>query len=170
MALIQDPETKRKEAEERLKVLLAQQDELKSAIKQAQRESKGITDVAPGVIRARDVLFVNFDEVKFGKVGFDYALDPDNYHETTFYASTANKYSGIQKEINDDESCKIDDAIAKAKLWMDAYTAMHNFFVEQKDKGIKYVHDCDHASTAEKFEFDNLTNPAPKPNKSKRRQ
>ncbi len=169
MALIQDPETKRKEAEERLKVLLAQQDELKSAIKQAQRESKGITDVAPGVIRARDILFVDFDEVKFRKVKFDYELDPDSYNEPKFYASTANKYSDIKREIDNDESCKIDDAIAKAKYWMEAYTAMHDFFVEQKDKGIKYVHDCDHASTAEKFEFDNLANPAPKPNKSKRR-
>lgn len=170
MALIQDPETKRKEAEERLKVLLAQQDELKSAIKQAQRESKGITDIAPGVIRARDVLFVEFDKVQFGSVDFDYALDPDSYNEPTFYASTANKMSELLREIDDDEPCKIDDAIAKAKYWMDAYTAMHNFFVEHKDKGIKYVHQCENASTAEKFEFDNLTNPAPKPTKSKRRR
>lgn len=169
MALIQDPETKRKEAEERLKVLLAQQDELKDAIKQAQRESKGITDIAPGVIRARDVLFVDFDEVKFGEVEFDYALDPDDYVDPTFYASTANKFSELQDEIDNDESCKIDDAIAKAKLWMDAYTAMHKFFTEHKEKGIKYVHVADNASTAEKFEFDNIGNPATKP-KSKRRR
>lgn len=169
MALIQDPETKRKEAEERLKVLLAQQDELKDAIKQAQRESKGITDIAPGVIRARDVLFVDFDEVHFGEVEFDCALDPNEYNEATFYASTANKMSELQQEIEDDESCKIDDAIAKAKFWMDAYTAMHKFFTEHKEKGIKYVHMADNASTAEKFEFDNLGNPATK-SKSKRRR
>lgn len=168
MALIQDPETKRKEAEERLKVLLAQQDELKDAIKQAQRESKGITDVAPGVIRARDVLFVDFDEVKFGEVEFDYALDPNDYDDPTFYASTANKMSELQREIDSDESCKIEDAIAKSKLWMDAYTAMYNFFTEQKDKGIKYVHVSDNSSTAEKFEFDNLGD-ASKP-KSRRRR
>lgn len=168
MALIQDPETKRKEAEERLKVLLAQQDELKDAIKQAQRESKGITDIAPGVVRARDVLFVDFDEVKFGEVGFDYALDPDEYDETTFYATDANKMSELQREIDNDDSCKIEDAIAKAKLWMDAYTAMYKFFTEHKDKGIKYVHLSNNASTAEKFEFDNIGNPATK-SKSKRR-
>ena len=168
MALIQDPETKRKEAEERLKVLLAQQDELKDAIKQAQRESKGITDIAPGVIRARDVLFVDFDEVKFGEVEFDYALDPNDYNEPTFYASCANKMSELQKEINDDESCKIEDAIAKTKLWMDAYTAMYKFFTEHKDKGIKYVHMSDNASTAEKFDFDNLSD-ATKPKTRKRR-
>lgn len=169
MALIQDPETKRKEAEERLKVLLAQQDELKDAIKQAQRESKGITDIAPGVVRARDVLFVDFDEVKFGEIGFDYALDPDDYNETTFYASTAGKYSELKDEIDNDESCKIEDAIAKSKLWMDAYTAMYKFFTEHKDKGIKYVHLSNNASTAEKFEFDNFGNPATK-SKSKRRR
>lgn len=168
MALIQDPETKRKEAEERLKVLLAQQDELKDAIKQAQRESKGITDIAPGVIRARDVLFVDFDEVKFGEVEFDYALDPNDYNDPTFYASTANKMSELQREIDADESCKIEDAIAKSKLWMDAYTAMYNFFTEQKDKGIRYVHVNDNSSTAEKFDFDNLGD-APKP-KSRRRR
>ena len=168
MAFIQDPETKRKEAEERLKVLLAQQDELKDAIKQAQRESKGITDIAPGVVRARDVLFVDFDEVKFGEVGFDYALDPDEYDETTFYATDANKMSELQREIDNDDSCKIEDAIAKAKLWMDAYTAMYKFFTEHKDKGIKYVHLSNNASTAEKFEFDNIGNPATK-SKSKRR-
>lgn len=168
MALIQDPETKRKEAEERLKVLLAQQDELKDAIKQAQRESKGITDIAPGVVRARDVLFVDFDEVKFGEVEFDYALDSEDYNETTFYASTANKMSELQREIDDEESCKIEDAIAKAKLWMDAYTAMHKFFTEHKDKGIKYVHVSDNSSTAEKFEFDNDPN-APKPRARKRK-
>lgn len=170
MALIQDPETKRKEAEERLKVLLVQQDELKDAIKQAQRESKGITDIAPGVIRARDVLFVDFDEVKFGEVEFDYVLDPEDYNEPTFYASDANKFSELQREINDDdESCKIEDAIAKAKLWMDAYTAMYKFFIEHKEKGIKYVHVSDNSSTAEKFEFDNTGNPATK-SKSKRRR
>ena len=168
MALIQDPETKRKEAEERLKVLLAQKDELNDAIKQAQRESKGITDIAPGVIRARDVLFVDFDDVKFGEIEFDYALDPNDYNEPTFYASTATKYSDIQQEIDDDESCKIEDAIRKAKLWMDAYTAMYKFFTEQKDKGIKYVHGADNASTAEKFEFDNLGD-ATKPKTKKRR-
>ena len=168
MALIQDPETKRKEAEERLKVLLAQQDELKDAIKQAQRESKGITDIAPGVIRARDVLFVDFDEVKFGEVEFDYALDPNDYDEPTFYASTAGKYSELKDEIDHDESCKIEDAMAKAKLWMDAYTAMYKFFEEHKDKGIKYVHMADNASTAEKFEFDNLGNSESKP-KTRRR-
>ena len=169
MALIQDPETKRKEAEERLKVLLAQQDELKDAIKQAQRESKGITDIAPGVIRARDVLFVDFDEVKFGEIEFDYALDPNDYDDPTFYASTANKMSELQDEINNDESCKIEDAIAKAKLWMDAYTAMYKFFTEHKEKGIKYVHVSDNASTAEKFEFDNIGNPATKSKARKRR-
>lgn len=169
MALIQDPETKRKEAEERLKVLLAQQDELKDAIKQAQRESKGITDIAPGVIRARDVLFVDFDEVKFGEIEFDYALDPNDYNEPSFYASTANKFTELQQEIDDEESCKIEDAIAKAKLWMDAYTAMYKFFTEHKDKGIRYVHVSDNSSTAEKFEFDNIGNPATKP-KSKRRR
>lgn len=169
MALIQDPETKRKEAEERLKVLLTQQDELKNAIKQAQRESKGITDIAPGVIRARDILFVDFEKVKFGQVEFDYALDPNSYNEPTFYASTANKYSGIQQEIEDDETCKIDDAIAKTKFWMDAYIAMHNFLIEHKDKGIKYVHICENASTAEKFEFDNFTN-QPKTTKTKKRR
>lgn len=168
MALIQDPETKRKEAEERLKVLLAQQDELKDAIKQAQRESKGIADVAPGVVRARDVLFVDFDEVKFGEVEFDYALDPEDYNETSFYASTANKMSELQREIDQDESCKIEDAIAKSKLWMDAYTAMYKFFTEHKDKGIKYVHVNDNASTAEKFDFDNITD-ASKPKARKRR-
>ena len=168
MALIQDPETKRKEAEERLKVLLAQQDELKDAIKQAQRESKGITDIAPGVVRARDVLFVDFDEVKFGEVEFDYALDPDDYDETTFYASDANKMSELQREIDNDDSCKIEDAIAKSKLWMDAYTAMYKFFTEHKDKGIKYVHLSNNASTAEKFEFDNLGD-ATKPKARKRR-
>lgn len=169
MALIQDPETKRKEAEERLKVLLAQQDELKDAIKQAQRESKGITDIAPGVIRARDVLFVDFDEVKFGEIEFDYALDPNDYDDPTFYASTANKMSELQDEINNDESCKIEDAIAKAKRWMDAYTAMYKFFTEHKEKGIKYVHVSDNASTAEKFEFDNIGNPATKSKARKRR-
>lgn len=168
MALIQDPETKRKEAEERLKVLLAQQDELKDAIKQAQRESKGITDIASGVVRARDVLFVDFDEVKFGEVEFDYALDPEDYNETTFYASCANKFSELQREIDDEESCKIEDAIAKSKLWMDAYTAMYKFFTEHKDKGIKYVHVSDNSSTAEKFEFDNDPN-APKPKTRKRK-
>ena len=168
MALIQDPETKRKEAEERLKVLLAQQDELKDAIKQAQRESKGITDIAPGVIRARDVLFVDFDEVKFGEIEFDYALDPNDYNEPTFYASTANKFSDLQQEIDDDESCKIEDAIAKSKLWMDAYTAMYNFFTEHKDKGIRYVHMSDNSSTVEKFEFDNDPN-ATKPKTRKRK-
>lgn len=168
MALIQDPETKRKEAEERLKVLLAQQDELKDAIKQAQRESKGITDIAPGVIRARDVLFVDFDDVKFGEVEFDYALDPNDYNEPSFYASTANKFTDLQQEIDDEESCKIEDAIAKAKLWMDAYTAMHKFFTEQKDKGIRYVHVSDNSSTAEKFEFDNDPN-ATKPKTRKRK-
>lgn len=61
------------------------------------------------------------------------------------------------------------NAIAKAKLWMDAYTAMYNFFTEHKDKGIKYVHVADNASTAEKFEFDNDPN-APKPKARKRRQ
>lgn len=170
MALIQDPETKRKEAEERLKVLLAQQDELKDAIKQAQRESKGITDIAPGVIRARDVLFVDFDEVKFGEVEFDYALDPTDYNDPTFYASTTGKYSEIQDEIDHDESCKIDDAIAKAKLWMDAYTAMYKFFTEHKEKGIKYVHVADNTSTAEKFEFDNIGNPAPKTTRARKRR
>ena len=169
MALIQDPETKRKEAEERLKVLLAQQDELKDAIKQAQRESKGITDIAPGVVRARDVLFVDFDEVKFGEVEFDYALDPNDYNEPSFYASTANKFTELQQEIDDEESCKIEDAIAKSKFWMDAYTAMYNFFTEHKDKGIKYVHVSDNSSTAEKFEFDNLGDSATK-SKSKRRR
>lgn len=169
MALIQDPETKRKEAEERLKVLLAQQDELKDAIKQAQRESKGIADIAPGVVRARDVLFVDFDEVKFGEVEFDYALDPNDYNEATFYASTANKMSELQDEIDNDESCKIEDAIAKSKFWMDAYTAMHKFFTEQKDKGIRYVHVSDNSSTAEKFEFNDTGNPATK-SKSKRRR
>lgn len=169
MALIQDPETKRKEAEERLKVLLAQQDELKDAIKQAQRESKGIADVAPGVVRARDVLFVDFEEVKFGEIEFDYALDPNDYNEPTFYASTANKMSELQQEIDDEESCKIEDAIAKSKLWMDAYTAMYNFFTEHKDKGIRYVHISNNSSTAEKFEFDNTGNPATK-SKSKRRR
>lgn len=168
MALIQDPETKRKEAEERLKVLLAQQDELKDAIKQAQRESKGIADVAPGVVRARDVLFVDFDNVKFGEVEFDYALDPNDYNEPTFYASTANKFTELQQEIDDEESCKIEDAIAKAKLWMDAYTAMHKFFTEQKDKGIRYVHISNNSSTAEKFEFDNDPN-ATKPKTRKRK-
>lgn len=168
MALIQDPETKRKEAEERLKVLLAQQDELKVAIKQAQRESKGITDIAPGVIRARDVLFVDFDEVKFGEIEFDDALDPNDYNEPTFYASTATKYSDIQKEIDDDVSCKVEDAIKKTKLWMDAYNAMYKFFTEQKEKGIKYIHAADNASTAEKFEFDNLGD-ATKPKTKKRR-
>lgn len=156
MALIQDPETKRKEAEERLKVLLAQQDQLKNEIMQAQRESKGIADIAPGVVRARDVLFVDFDEVTFDAVNFDYALDPDNYNEPTFYASTASKMSELKQEIDDDESCKIEDAIAKAKFWMDAYTALHKFFTEQKEKGIKYVHVSDNASIAEKFEFDNV--------------
>lgn len=168
MALIQDPETKRKEAEERLKVLLAQQDELKDAIKQAQRESKGIADVAPGVVRARDVLFVDFDNVKFGEVEFDYALDPNDYNEPSFYASTANKFTELQQEIDDEESCKIEDAIAKAKLWMDAYTAMYKFFTEHKDKGIKYVHVSDNSSTAEKFEFDNDPNAA-KPKARKRK-
>ena len=168
MALIQDPETKRKEAEERLKVLLAQQDELKDAIKQAQRESKGIADVAPGVVRARDVLFVDFDNVKFGEVEFDYALDPNDYNEPSFYASCANKFSELQQEIDDEESCKIEDAIAKAKLWMDAYTAMYKFFTEHKDKGIKYVHVSDNSSTAEKFEFDNDPNAA-KPKARKRK-
>ena len=168
MALIQDPETKRKEAEERLKVLLAQQDELKDAIKQAQRESKGITDIAPGVIRARDVLFVDFDEVKFGEIEFDYALDPNDYNEPSFYASTANKFSEIQQEIDDEESCKIEDAIAKSKLWMDAYTAMYNFFTEHKDKGIRCVHMSDNSSTVEKFEFDNDPN-ATKPKTRKRK-
>ena len=168
MALIQDPETKRKEAEERLKVLLAQQDELKDAIKQAQRESKGIADVAPGVVRARDVLFVDFDNVKFGEVEFDYALDPNDYNEPSFYASTANKFTELQQEIDDEESCKIEDAIAKAKLWMDAYTAMYKFFTEHKDKGIKYVHVSDNSSTAEKFEFDNDPN-ATKPKTRKRK-
>lgn len=168
MALIQDPETKRKEAEERLKVLLAQQDELKDAIKQAQRESKGITDIAPGVVRARDVLFVDFDNVKFGEVEFDYALDPNDYNEPTFYASTANKFTELQQEIDDEASCKIEDAIAKSKLWMDAYIAMHKFFTEQKDKGIRYVHISNNSSTAEKFEFDNDPNAA-KP-KTKRRR
>ena len=168
MALIQDPETKRKEAEERLKVLLAQQDELKDAIKQAQRESKGIADVAPGVVRARDVLFVDFDNVKFGEVEFDYALDPNDYNEPSFYASCANKFSELQQEIDDEESCKIEDAIAKAKLWMDAYTAMYKFFTEHKDKGIKYVHVSDNSSTAEKFEFDNDPNAA-KPKTRKRK-
>ena len=167
MALIQDPETKRKEAEERLKVLLAQQDELKDAIKQAQRESKGITDIAPGVTRARDILFVDFDEVKFGEVEFDYALDPNDYNDPTFYASDANKMSELQREIDDDVSCKIEDAIAKAKLWMDAYTAMHKFFTEHKEKGIKYVHLANNASTAEKFECDNLGDATK--SKSKRR-
>lgn len=169
MALIQDPETKRKEAEERLKVLLAQQDELKDAIKQAQRESKGIADVAPGVVRARDVLFVDFDEVKFGEIEFDYALDPNDYNEPSFYASTANKFTELQQEIDDEESCKIEDAIAKSKLWMDAYTAMYKFFTEHKDKGIKYVHVSDNSSTAEKFEFDNDPN-APKPTKGRKRK
>ncbi len=169
MALIQDPETKRKEAEERLKVLLAQQDELKDAIKQAQRESKGIADIAPGVVRARDVLFVDFDDVKFGEVEFDYALDPNDYNETSFYASTANNMSELQQEIDDEESCKIEDAIAKSKFWMDAYTAMYNFFTEQKDKGIRYVHVNDNSSTAEKFEFNDTGNPATK-SKSKRRR
>lgn len=168
MALIQDPETKRKEAEERLKVLLAQQDELKDAIKQAQRESKGIADVAPGVVRARDVLFVDFDDVKFGEVEFDYALDPNDYNEPSFYASTANKFTELQQEIDAEESCKIEDAIAKAKLWMDAYTAMYKFFTEHKDKGIKYVHVSDNSSTAEKFEFDNDLN-ATKPKTRKRK-
>lgn len=168
MALIQDPETKRKEAEERLKVLLAQQDELKDAIKQAQRESKGITDIAPGVVRARDVLFVDFDEVKFGEVEFDYALDPNDYNEPSFYASTANKFTELQQEIDDEESCKIEDAIAKTKIWMDAYTAMYKFFTEHKDKGIRYVHVNDHSSTAEKFEFDNDPN-ATKPKARKRK-
>lgn len=168
MALIQDPETKRKEAEERLKVLLAQQDELKDAIKQAQRESKGITDIAPGVVRARDVLFVDFDNVKFGEVEFDYALDPNNYNEPTFYASAANKFTELQQEIDHEESCKIEDAIAKAKLWMDAYTAMHKFFTEQKDKGIRYMHISNNSSTAEKFEFDNDPN-ATKPKTRKRK-
>lgn len=168
MALIQDPETKRKEAEERLKVLLAQQDELKDAIKQAQRESKGITDIAPGVVRARDVLFVDFDDVKFGEVEFDYALDPNDYNEPSFYASCANKFSELQREIDDEESCKIEDAIAKSKLWMDAYTAMYKFFTEHKDKGIKYVHVSDNSSTAEKFEFDNDPNAA-KPKARKRK-
>lgn len=168
MTLIQDPETKRKEAEERLKVLLAQQDELKDAIKQAQRESKGITDIAPGVIRARDVLFVDFDEVKFGEIEFDYALDPNDYNEPSFYASTANKFTELQQEIDDEESCKIEDAIAKAKLWMDAYTAMYKFFTEHKDKGIRYVHVSDNSSTAEKFEFDNDPN-ATKPKTRKRK-
>ena len=168
MALIQDPETKRKEAEERLKVLLAQQDELKDAIKQAQRESKGIADVAPGVVRARDVLFVDFDNVKFGEVEFDYALDPNDYNEPSFYASTANKFTELQQEIDDEESCKIEDAIAKAKLWMDAYTAMYKFFTEHKDKGIKYVHVSDNSSTAEKFEFDNDPN-STKPKTRKRK-
>lgn len=168
MALIQDPETKRKEAEERLKVLLVQQDELKDAIKQAQRESKGITDIAPGVVRARDVLFVDFDEVKFGEAEFDYALDPDSYNEPTFYASTANKMSELRREIDNDDSCKIDDAIAKAKFWMDAYTAVYKFFTEHKDKGIRYVHVNDHSSTAEKFEFDNDPN-ATKPKARKRK-
>ena len=168
MALIQDPETKRKEAEERLKVLLAQQDELKDAIKQAQRELKGITDIAPGVVRARDVLFVDFDEVKFGEVEFDYALDPEDYNETKFYASCANKFSELQREIDDEESCKIEDAIAKSKLWMDAYTAMYKFFTEHKEKGIKYVHVSDNSSTAEKFEFDNDPNAA-KPKARKRK-
>lgn len=169
MALIQDPETKRKEAEERLKVLLAQQDQLKNEIKQAQRESKGIADIAPGVVRARDVLFVDFDDVKFGEVEFDYALDPNDYNEPSFYASTANKMSELQQEIDDEESCKIEDAIAKSKFWMDAYTAMYNFFTEHKDKGIRYVHMNDNSSTAEKFEFDNVDNPATK-SKSKRRR
>lgn len=168
MALIQDPETKRKEAEERLKVLLAQQDELKDVIKQAQRESKGIADVAPGVVRARDVLFVDFDEVKFGEVEFDYALDPEDYNEASFYASCANKFSELQREIDNEESCKIEDAIAKSKLWMDAYTAMYKFFTEHKEKGIKYVHVSDNSSTAEKFEFDNDPN-APKPRTRKRK-
>lgn len=168
MALIQDPETKRKEAEERLKVLLAQQDELKDAIKQAQRESKGIADVAPGVVRARDVLFVDFDEVKFGEIEFDYALDPNDYNEPSFYASTANKFTELQQEIDDEASCKIEDAIAKAKLWMDAYTAMYKFFTEHKEKGIKYVHVSDNSSTAEKFEFDNDPNAA-KPKARKRK-
>lgn len=168
MALIQDPETKRKEAEERLKVLLAQQDELKDAIKQAQRESKGITDIAPGVTRARDILFVDFDKVKFGEVEFDYALDPDDYNETSFYASCADKFSELLHEIDDDESCKIEDAIAKSKLWMDAYTAMYKFFTEHKEKGIKYVHTGSNSSAAEKFEFDNDPN-ATKPKARKRR-
>lgn len=107
--------------------------------------------------------------MKFGEVEFNYALDPIVYNEPTFYSSSATKYSGIQQEIDDDKSCKIEDAIKKAKLWMDAYTAMYKFFTEQKEKGIKYVNEAVDASTAEKFEFDNLGNPESKTTKSKRR-
>ena len=106
--------------------------------------------------------------MKFGGVEFDFALDPDDYNDPTFYAGTAGKYSDLQQEIDDDVSCKIEDAIAKAKLWMDAYTAMYNFFTEHKDKGIKYVHVADDSSTAEKFEFDNDPN-VTKPKTRKRK-
>lgn len=106
----------------------------------------------------------------FSEAGFDYALDPNDYNEPTFYVSTATKYSDIRKEIDDDESCKIEDIIAKAKLWMDAYTAMYKSFIGHKEKGIKYVYSVDNASTAEKFEFDNLGNPVSKTAKSKIRR
>lgn len=106
--------------------------------------------------------------MKFGGVEFDFALDPNDYNEPSFYASTANKFTDLQQEIDDDVSCKIEDAIAKAKLWMDAYTAMYNFFTEHKDKGIRYVHVSDNPSTAEKFEFDNDPN-VTKPKTRKRK-
>lgn len=148
MALIQDPETKRKEAETRLIALRAQQEQLVKDIEIAEREAKGISDVCPGITRARDVLFVDFDTCKFGgEVGFDYCLDPDYYDEVSFNAGCEDYYSSF------DECNSIDRLIEKAKYWRDAYDSVIKLFTAQKELGARYIQNrCD--CSPEEFNFD----------------
>lgn len=158
MALIQDPETKRKEAETRLIALRAQQEQLEKDIKQAEREAKGIAEIAPGVTRARNVAFIDFNMWTPNGVEFDSTLDPNEFDEPSFYASHNEQYSDLA-EYN-----SIDAALAKAEYWKTAYTEMADFFKAQKEMGIHYIVDEDECS-AEDFVFDH----APKKTARKRK-
>ena len=148
MALIQDPETKRKEAETRLIALRAQQMQLAKDIEIAEREAKGISEVCPGVTRARDVLFVDFEKCKFNNdVEFDYCLDPDCFDEPSFNAGRDVCYSSFE------ECNSIDRLIEKAKYWRKAYDDVLTLFTTQKELGARYIQ-CRYNCAPEAFDFD----------------
>ena len=119
-----------------------EKEELMEKLRQLELEEKQIVPFTDFACMREDILFVNFEKIRFGILGIDYECDRlvpnEGENETTYFCASGDKR---RSDVIDDEDCRIDKAIARCKENAELYNKALAFFEEAKQCGVKYVAD-----------------------------
>ena len=121
-----------------------EKEELMEKLKALELEEKQIDPFTDFACMREDILFVNFEKIRFGILGIDYECDrnvPDEREiDPTYFCASSDR---CRSDVIDQDDCLIDKAIARCKENAENYNKAVEFFEAAKQRGAKYVVDGD---------------------------